>query len=345
MSEFAPSKELLEFIVDRVNVGVFIVNEAQEIQLWNNFMSTNSGLNPEDVVGKNLFDCFPDLPKRWLAKKLSSVFMLKNFAFTSWEQRPHLFAFNHNRPVTSGLEYMCQDLTLMPIKDDDGIVTSVCVVVFDVTDTAIYQTMHKSAMTKLEMVSRVDGLTQLFNRSHWQSRLNEEFSRAARYGSPLSLIMFDLDHFKITNDTHGHLGGDAVLIQVARIIKDSLRENDIAGRYGGEEFGIVLVNTDEEGACVVAERIRAAIAGTPVPFADGEISTAASLGVAQYCSIFSDVEAMISASDACLYHAKDRGRNQVVPYSSVDDCAPGYLVDENASSEETTDSAAGSDGS
>lgn len=318
MSEFAPSKELLEFIVDRVNVGVFIVNEAQEIQLWNNFMSTNSGLNPEDVVGKNLFDCFPDLPKRWFAKKLSSVFMLKNFAFTSWEQRPHLFAFSHNRPVTSGLEYMCQDLTLMPIKDESGDVTSVCVVVFDVTDTAIYQTMHKAAMTKLEMVSRVDGLTQLFNRSHWQSRLNEEFSRAARYGSPLSLIMFDLDHFKTTNDTYGHLGGDAVLVQVARIVRESLRENDIAGRYGGEEFGIVLVNTSEEGACVVAERIRSTIAGTPVPFADGEISTSASLGVAQYSAEFSDAEAMIAASDACLYHAKEQGRNQVVPFSVVE---------------------------
>ena len=234
---------------------------------------------------------------------------------------------------------MCQDLTLMPVKDEDGDVTSVCVVVFDVTDTAIYQSMHKSAMTKLEMVSRVDGLTQLFNRSHWQSRLNEEFSRAARYGSPLSLIMFDLDHFKITNDTYGHLGGDAVLIQVARIIKESLRENDIAGRYGGEEFGIVLVNTDEEGACVVAERIRAAIAGTPVPFADGEISTAASLGVAQYSPVFSDVEAMIAASDACLYHAKERGRNQVVPYSSTDECDENYIVDKKEGEE--SDSAAG----
>ncbi|PJF38575.1 MAG: diguanylate cyclase, partial [Phototrophicales bacterium] len=98
MVDFSPSKELLEFIVDRINVGVFIVNENHEVQLWNKFMATNSGLNAGDVVGKNLFEVFPDLPQRWLARKLKSVFMLKNFSFISWEQRPYLFQFNHNRP-------------------------------------------------------------------------------------------------------------------------------------------------------------------------------------------------------------------------------------------------------
>ncbi len=317
MEDFAPSYELLAFIVDRANVGVFIVNADLEIQLWNRFMASNSGKNAEDVVGKKLFDCFPDLPQRWFAKKVSSVFMLKNFAFTSWEQRPYLFPFRHNRPVTSGMEYMCQDLTLMPIKNSDGEVEKVCIVVFDATDTAIYRTMHQAAMKKLEMVSRIDGLTQLFNRSHWQSRLSEEFSRAARYQTPLSLIMFDLDHFKKVNDTYGHLGGDAVLCAVSRVVKSSLRENDIAGRYGGEEFGIILPNTPEAGAMVVAERIRASIEASPIPFEDREIKATSSLGVTEYRQGVVDCEALIAQADAALYKAKESGRNRVILHSTV----------------------------
>ncbi|MDX1693411.1 MAG: diguanylate cyclase [Ketobacteraceae bacterium] len=319
MADFEPSKELLAFIVDRINVGVFILDENMNVQFWNKFMASNSGINPADVVGKNLFETFPQLPQRWLQRKVKSVFMLKNFAFTSWEQRPYLFQFSHNRPVTGGMEFMSQDLTLMPVKDENGEVASVCICLFDVTDVAIYQTMHKAAMNKLEMVSRVDGLTQLFNRSHWQSRLNEEFSRAARYESPLTLIMFDLDHFKSINDTYGHLGGDAVLTTVARIVRESVRENDIPGRYGGEEFGVILVNTDEEGAKVVAERIRSTIEATPIPYEEGEISATASLGIATYERGIDDAEELIANADAALYYCKEHGRNQVSSYSRIKD--------------------------
>ena len=146
MTHFDASKELLEFIVDRVNIGVFILNKDHEVLLWNSFMASNSGLSAEQVVGKNLFESFPDLPERWFARKVNSVFMLKNFAFTSWEQRSHLFPFRHHRPVTSGMEFMCQDMTLMPIKNADGDVESVCIVLFDCTDTAIYRTMHQAAI-------------------------------------------------------------------------------------------------------------------------------------------------------------------------------------------------------
>ena len=311
MTEFAPSQQLLEFIVDRINVGVFIVNEQLEIKFWNKFMASNSGVDADRVMGKPLFECFPDLPQRWFAKKVSSVFMLKNFAFTSWEQRPYLFPFRHNRPVTGGMEFMCQDLTLMPIKNEAGDVESVCIILFDVTDAAIYRTMHQAAMKKLEMVSRVDGLTQLFNRSHWQSRLAEEFSRSGRYQAPLTLIMFDLDHFKSVNDTHGHLGGDAVLVQVASLIKSALRDSDIAGRYGGEEFGIILPSTPLDGAKVVAERLRASIESSPVPFEKIQIPVTASLGVAQFDPTIHDPEELIAHADAALYEAKESGRNRV----------------------------------
>ncbi|MCP5013983.1 MAG: diguanylate cyclase [Ketobacter sp.] len=312
MVSFDASKELLEFIVDRVNIGVFILNKDHEVQLWNSFMASNSGVSAESVIGQNIFKTFPSLPERWFARKVNSVFMLKNFAFTSWEQRSHLFPFHHNRPVTSGMEFMCQDITLMPIKTPDGEVESVCVLLFDATDTAIYHTMHKAAMKKLEVASRVDGLTQLYNRAHWQSRLVEEFSRAGRYQHPMSLLLFDLDHFKSTNDTYGHLGGDAVLVAVAELVRQSLRESDVAGRYGGEEFGIILPDTDAEGALVVAERLRKSIEGFKVPFEKTTIGMSASIGVVGFVPGLKDAEEMIAKADDALYKAKEGGRNQVV---------------------------------
>ena len=312
MTHFDASKELLEFIVDRVNIGVFILNKNHEIMLWNSFMASNTGKSAEEVVGQNLFQCFPDLPERWFARKVNSVFMLKNFAFTSWEQRTYLFPFRHNRPVTGGMDYMCQDITLMPIKDSVGEVEKVCILLFDSTDTAIYRTMHQAAMQKLEVASRVDGLTQLFNRAHWQSRLVEEFGRACRYKHPLSLLLFDLDHFKAINDRYGHLGGDAVLIRVAELVRDSLRESDVAGRYGGEEFGIILPDTDGSGAMVVAERLRRSIESSPVAFEDVDIHISASIGVVEFFLDLKDAEEMIAKADDALYKAKEGGRNRVV---------------------------------
>lgn len=302
--------ELLTFIVDRINTGVFVVNSEMEIQLWNNFMASHSGKNVDEVLGKNIFEVFPELPQRWLKKKIDSVFILKNFAFTSWEQRPYLFEFKHNRPITGGVEYMNQDFTLMPIKDENGEVESVCVTLQDATDVSIYQTMLKDAMTKLESLSRIDGLTQLNNRAHWEQRLSEEFERVVRYGDTMSLILFDLDFFKKINDNYGHLAGDQVLRDVSDIIRSGLRENDIAGRYGGEEFGIILPATDAEGASVVAERLRQKVAEKPVEFEGTGIPVTVSLGIVQFNEKASNHEQLIAQADEALYKCKENGRNQ-----------------------------------
>jgi diguanylate cyclase (GGDEF)-like protein len=129
--------------------------------------------------------------------------------------------------------------------------------------------------------------------------------------------MFDLDHFKKVNDTYGHLGGDAVLCNVARVVRSSLRENDIAGRYGGEEFGIILPNTPEAGAMIVADRIRASIEASPIPFEEREIKATSSLGVAEYRPGVADCEELIAQADAALYRAKEGGRNRVILHSTM----------------------------
>ena len=137
---------LPDFIVKWVDVGIFVVNREMQITLWNNFMINYSGHGAADVVGKDLFECFPELPKAWLSKKINSVFILKNFAFTSWEQRPYLFRFPHNRPITGGVDFMYQNCTFLPVKNAQGEVESVCVTLFDATDVGISQSLLKQAL-------------------------------------------------------------------------------------------------------------------------------------------------------------------------------------------------------
>ena len=148
------SSELLEFIVDRVEVGIFAVDREFRIVLWNRFMASHSQHPEEAVVGKNLFDCFPELPRKWLERKIESVFILKNYAFTSWEQRPFLFRFHHNRPITGGVDAMRQNCTFLPQKNRSGEVELVCITLVDFTDTAMFQNRLTEAIAELEKEKR-----------------------------------------------------------------------------------------------------------------------------------------------------------------------------------------------
>lgn len=304
------SPELLRFIVDRISVGLFIVDSEMNVVLWNRFMEINSQVTSEQIVGKNLFDIFPSLPRRWLEKKIKSVFMIKGFSFISWEQRPHLFEFPHNRPITGGGEFMYQDLVLMPVRDGSGEVEKVCIALHDVTDVGYYQNELTRANEELEKLSRIDGLTQLANRRHWEERLSEEFSRSKRYDETLSLILFDLDKFKDINDAHGHLAGDTILKTVSLNVKEVLRESDVAGRYGGEEFGIILPNTNMDGAMVVGEKLRKLVEETREVFEGVDIPFAISGGVIELNGSHKRYEDLISNADEALYYSKENGRNQ-----------------------------------
>ncbi len=143
------SLPLLESIIDRVEVGIFVLDRDLRVVLWNGFMANHSGKAASAVVGKPLLDTFPELPAKWLQKKIESVFLLKNYAFTSWAQRPWLFRFHHNRPVTGGIDAMQQSCTFVPIMVGDQ-VSHVCVNVFDHTDAAIYQHRLQAAIQDLE---------------------------------------------------------------------------------------------------------------------------------------------------------------------------------------------------
>lgn len=162
-----------------------------------------------------------------------------------------------------------------------------------------------------QRMATTDALTGVPNRRHLFALADHAIATANRYDRPLSCIMFDIDHFKRVNDTHGHAVGDEVLVAVAARVGGAIRDVDIVGRYGGEEFGVILPETDREGALLVAERLRSLVASTPIETEAGPIELTISLGVAEVNGATTDASSFFERADRAMYRAKRAGRNQV----------------------------------
>ncbi|QBG35732.1 GGDEF domain-containing protein [Litorilituus sediminis] len=311
------SEQASSQITDQLNTGILILDSQFNIVMWNRFLQVHSDKAVAANIGKSVFEVFLELPQRWLTRKLTSVLQLKTPNFCSWQQRHHLFELPHTRPITTDSEFMAQNCTFLPMETD-GEVEHVCILIEDVTDVCHYQGQLQQALDKLAMISRIDGLTQIYNRKHWQESLAQEFAKAKRHDKQVSLIMFDLDNFKHLNDHYGHQGGDKVLIDVSDTVSNLLRVEDIFGRYGGEEFAIVLPETNLAGAQELAQRICKTLAVTPMHYKDSVFNISVSVGVAELKDSDTDYESLISVADSALYLAKSNGRNQVCTELDLD---------------------------
>jgi len=163
----------------------------------------------------------------------------------------------------------------------------------------------------------VDHKTELYNHSFFMKRLEEELARLKRYKSQSALLMLDIDHFKNFNDTYGHLAGDQVLKDVARMIRDCIRIEDLASRFGGEEFAVLLIQCDAEQGLLIGERIRHAIARRRTEFGGHTLSVTVSIGVAHTAteSLVPDSATLINRADQALYAAKRAGRNRTLGFA------------------------------
>jgi diguanylate cyclase (GGDEF)-like protein len=170
---------------------------------------------------------------------------------------------------------------------------------------------------RMEMMATTDGLTGLFNHRHFQEKADEEFVRIGRYPEPLSLLLLDIDHFKKVNDTYGHPVGDAVLKRVSALLKDALRQVDVAARYGGEEFVALLKNTDTKGAQQMAERIRTTVEKAKFKLNGNDIPITLSIGFATCPEDSTDKAGLIEKADQALYWSKGHGRNRCTAYRST----------------------------
>lgn len=170
---------------------------------------------------------------------------------------------------------------------------------------------NANLLAEVQRLAITDELTGVFNRRYFFNRAEVEFSRAKRYSHPLTALVADIDHFKQFNDRYGHLVGDQVLQEVARLMLTSLRDSDILGRYGGEEFSILLPDTDVKAAASAAERLLTRIADTPIETEAGSLQVQVSIGVAGLGKAAPTLHDLINRADQAMYQAKEAGRNRV----------------------------------
>ena len=181
-------------------------------------------------------------------------------------------------------------------------------------ETERLEAMVKERTLEIELLSKTDALTGLWNRGCLEEMLEMEFKRARRYGHEFAILVVDLDHFKLVNDNYGHLAGDEVLRQASSRILNSLRETDFVGRYGGEEIVVILTETNLSDAKSIGDKLRAQIASAPVEMDDQSITVTASVGVSYLREETQTIESLFQEADEALYASKENGRNQVTVY-------------------------------
>ena len=307
------SVRLMEHLV----VPTFVLDADCRVLIWNRACERLTGLKASEVIGtrehwRGFYDeprpCLADLIAQGRTEEIDTLYADHDHAGED--------AINaHGRkaenwcvmPQVGTRLYLAIDAG--PIYDESGKLVAV-------VETLRDMTVQKEAQAELERLATRDGLTSVANRRCFDQTLNIEWRRATRESRTLSLLMIDVDYFKYYNDTYGHQGGDECLRRVAAAMSGVvMRSSDAVARYGGEEFVILLPATDPEGACLVAERIRAAVEKLAMPHAKSEVAdhVTVSIGVA---SIIVTTEGLptqlIGFADEALYRAKHEGRNRVV---------------------------------
>lgn len=196
------------------------------------------------------------------------------------------------------------DINIVPICDETNEISYYAAIERDLTE-------HKKLENHLERLASTDMLTGLPNRMAILNTAEKEFTRAKRYSRPFTVIMIDIDHFKSINDNYGHAAGDHVLVSTAQILKGNLRDTDVLGRVGGEEFILLLPDTPKTNAEYVAERMREGLSAKAIKYVDQNIHVTASFGIASFMPDDDTLEQIIERADKAMYAAKNNGRNQV----------------------------------
>ncbi|HEX7667189.1 MAG TPA: GGDEF domain-containing protein [Polyangiaceae bacterium] len=208
---------------------------------------------------------------------------------------------------TNGTYVNDRPITERTLKDGDQIKIGRSILKFmsgDNIETSYHEEIYR--------LMTIDGLTELFNKRYFNEELERELQRATRYERPLSLLLFDIDHFKSINDKFGHVAGDAFLKQLAQAVKEKLRAQDVLARVGGEEFAVLLPEVDPVGAKTTADKIRAVVESTVFSFDGEKMPATISIGVATNGPKLASPLSLYGAADAALYSAKATGRNRVV---------------------------------
>ncbi len=298
--ELYRSESFLSTIFDSIHDPLSIVDRDYQMIKFNDAYTRARNKLPKDLFGKK---CYEALYKR--NSICEECVVEKTFQSADPCAKEKLV------PLPGGTG-MWLEIYTYPIFDQNRNVTHVIQYARDITDRKKAEEENKQLIFTLNHLSTTDSLTGLLNRRALTDTLHHEIDRAQRYDSDLSLILCDVDKFKKINDTYGHAAGDRALQAVAESLKKNLRKADILGRYGGDEFMIILPETSLDGAKNLAEKIRLFSSESDVELSGkGRIRLTLSIGVASCCTPSDDIDTLVSLADSALYTSKEAGRNRV----------------------------------
>jgi diguanylate cyclase (GGDEF)-like protein len=291
--------ERLRYALDNVSEGVVLLDADLNAQFLNKKMRNFWGVSDEQAASHpsyaSLIAGAPHARDRGMTQdELEAFFAGRVAAVRSGSEPVRDVRTTDGRHIRAHCDML----------QNDGRMLTYC----DVTD------LVRNA-EQLERLATIDSMTGLYNRRHFLEQADAEWSRFQRYQRPLSMLMVDIDHFKQVNDRYGHAVGDEVIIAVAQACAGGKRQSDIVGRLGGEEFAVLLPETDPAQAAIVAERLRNTIAAQVMMAHKVHFKVTVSIGIAAASLGMSGIDVLMRAADQALYQAKDQGRNCVVQSS------------------------------
>jgi len=309
---------LLVQVFDRIALPTFVLDKNHVIVHWNSAMEAMSRLDRSEMIGtKDQWRPFYASPRPCLADLIleggndADVEHYYTNKYKRSELIPDAFEAEDFFPEC-GPEGEWLHFTAANIVSPEGEVIGAIETLMNISarKKAEFELMERERVYK--ELSITDSLTGLHNSRHFYSQLELALETSRRYHHPFTICFFDLDNFKILNDTYGHLMGDKVLETFGALVRSSLRTLDSGYRYGGEEFAILLPSTDIEGAMIVAERVRESLENYQFAMPNGEkIKSTVSIGVTSYTS-GDDVQALMQRADVALYKAKHQGKNCII---------------------------------